>query len=211
MKNTIPFVLAAGIASGCDKIEEVDCSEVDETLYAAQIDDFNNPDFQSLLRERFQAVGLDALLSPQDLAETGDILDLRCASSIKIARLNGSEAVMATDTRKNTLWVDVSSDMYLPHQETFALSLEADDVDAELNRYYGIGGVIHMTAHEFAHDLNPDSDHSEETRQFFDAIPRDNEMTQCEGWTYVAEGTDDFAFDVQAEVACAYDSYEPWL
>lgn len=208
MKEALPYLLVAGIASGCDRIEEVECSDVDEAFYAAQVEDLNAEDFQSILRDRFAAAGLDGLLSPEDLAAEGDILDLRCATSIQSATHKG-EAIMATDVAKNIIWVDVDSPAYLPHQETFALSMGAHDVLAYTNRYNSINAVIHMTGHEFAHDVLPDSDHSDETRAFIEAIPPDNGMGQCEGWTFVSQETDDLVFDVMAEVACAYDSYVP--
>ena len=37
MKETLPYLLVAGLAIGCDKIEEVDCSDVDRAFYAAQV------------------------------------------------------------------------------------------------------------------------------------------------------------------------------
>lgn len=117
---------------------------------------------------------------------------------------------MATDVAKNIIWVDVDSPAYLPHQETFASTMDDYDALAYTNRYNSIGAVIHMTGHEFAHDIIPDSDHSDETVDFITGIPPDNDMTQCEGWTFVSQETDDVVFDVTAEVTCAYDSYEPW-
>jgi len=208
MKESLACLLVAGLESGCDKIEEVECSEVDKAFYAAQVDDLNDPDFQSILRARFAAAGLSELLSPEDLAEEGDILDLRCATSIWNAK-HETFAVMATDVAKNILWVDIDSPEYLSGQEPFALSMGEHDVLAYTNRYYGIDAVIYATAHEFTHDLFPDSDHSEETLDFIAAIPKDTEMGPCEGWTYVSQETDDVAYDVTAEVACAYDSYVP--
>lgn len=208
MKESLPYLLVAGLAIGCDKIEEVDCSDVDRAFYAAQVDDLNDGDFQSILRERFGAAGLDELLTPEELAAEGDILDLRCATSIQSATHKG-EAIMATDVAKDIIWVDVDSPAYLPHQETFALSMGDYDVLAYTNRYNSINAVIHMTGHEFAHDIIPDSDHSDETRAFIEAIPPDTGMNQCEGWTFVSHETDDVVFDVTAEVACAYDSYVP--
>lgn len=208
MKEALPYLFVAGFASGCDKIEEVECSDVDEAFYAAQVDDLNAEDFQSILRDRFAAAGLDALLSPEDLAAEGDILDLRCATFIWNAT-HENEAIMATDVAKDIIWVDVDSPAYLPHQETFALSMGNYDTLAYTNRYNAIDGVLYMTGHEFAHNVIPDSDHSDETLGFIEAIPPDNGMDQCEGWTFVSQETDDLVFDVTAEVACAYDSYVP--
>lgn len=208
MKEYIPYLLVAGLASGCDKIEEVDCSDVDKAFYSAQVDDLNEAGFQSILRERFLAADLAALLSPEDLAAEGDVLDLRCATSIQSAT-HEEKAIMATDVAKDIIWVDVDSPAYLPHQETFALSMGDYDVLAYTNRYNSIDAVIYMTAHEFAHDLFSGSDHSDETRDFINDIPEDNGMTPCDGWTFVSEETEDVVFDVTAEVACAYDSYVP--
>lgn len=207
--NTPKYLLIAGLAAGCDRIEEVDCSEVDEAFYAAQVEDFKDEDFQALLRDRFAASELDGLLSPQDLADVGDLLDLRCATSIRRAG-EESEAIMATDVEKEILWVDIDNPAYLPHQETFALSMGDHDTLAYTNRYNSINAVIHMTGHEFAHNVFPGSDHSDETSALISGVPPDNEMTQCEGWTFVSQETDDLVYDVQAEVACAYDSYVPW-
>lgn len=69
--STPKFLLIAGLAAGCDKIEEVECSEVDKAFFAAQVEVLRTSDFQSIVRERFAAAGLDSLLSPEDLAYFG--------------------------------------------------------------------------------------------------------------------------------------------
>jgi hypothetical protein len=196
------YLLIAGLASACDKAEEVPCSDLDEVFYDAQINDMHDVDFQMRLNDRLVQANLDDELQAEDLADVGNDLELACASSITVG---GQPALAATNTKKGVIYVDIDEPGYTENRSDFSEYLNDGDPYAYLD---GVGDQLPSTAHEFVHNLFPDVHHSDETQALIASIPSDDDMSPCEGWTYVANETDDLIYDVHAHLACAYEDFE---
>lgn len=204
MNKVSPYILIAGLSTACDRVEEVECSDLDKSFYAAQIEDLHDVNFQTELNRGLIQVNLENEIVAEDLADIGNELELGCATSI-VTR-PGDLALAATDTGKEIVYVDIDSSDYLNNSENYSEYLNENNPYAYLD---GVGYQILVTAHEFTHNLLPDEHHSTETQDFIASISPDNDMTYCEGWTLVAEETYDLVYDIHAQVACAYYAFRP--
>lgn len=201
------MVLLGSLAACGYKVEEVDCTVQDLDFYNAQVDDLRNETFQMFLNPLLVSVGLGNEITAQDLADAGAEVQLGCATSIKD---NGEVPLAGMDVKKELLWIDVDHAGYANSLEQFVFYSEnSDSVDGYYAYTDGVGEQIYVTGHELAHFVFGGGTHSDETLDFIASIPADNTMTSCEGWTFVSDGTEDKVYDVQAEIACAYDAFAP--